>query len=83
MWAREKGWLLPNDTGSRSTCGTVQVAQMGQTGGLEGLGHHWKVKTYTWISHCRRKVVSHTTKTTLLASSLLFVADGGPSGLER
>lgn len=27
MWASEKGWLLPNDAGSRSTCGTVQVAK--------------------------------------------------------
>lgn len=51
MWASEKGWLLPNDAGSRSTCGTVQVAKWAKTPQWpRGTGerHHWKIKTRTW-----------------------------------
>lgn len=50
MWASEKGWLLLNDTETRSTRLTVQVANWAKPAAWGGWGwHHWEMKSHTCL----------------------------------
>lgn len=61
MWASEKGWLLLNDTETRSTRLTVPGANWAKPAAWWDWGwHHWKMETCTCTCRCGHEADWHT-----------------------